>query len=196
LIASLMKTGAGLTVVARSSAAQANQQYDSIAEVAKHLGVDAVIEGTVTRNGDQVRVSAQLILAKTSEVIWADSYEHNLRNIFSIQKEIAQAVSTAIEAELTPLGQEDPSTANTVNPEAYELVLKGRYHREKFTPEGVIKSFELFQKAIDIDSTYAAPYEELAASHMIAINFGIGDMEPGEGYQLFMTAPAVLSYPE
>jgi TolB-like protein len=186
LITGLMKTGAGLTVVSRSSAEQASQKYGDITETARHLGVDAVIEGTVTRNGDQVRVSAQLVLAKNSKVIWADSYEHSLQNIFSIQREIAQAVSRAIEAELTPLGQTDPAAVRTVNPEAYETVLRGRFHRDKFTPEGIDKSIELYKKAIDIDPGYGDPYAELALSYMISSVFGgAGDLEGDQKYQLF-----------
>jgi TolB-like protein/tetratricopeptide (TPR) repeat protein len=189
LITGLMKTGAGLTVVSRSSAEQASQKYGDITETARHLGVDAVIEGTVTRNGDQVRVSAQLVLAKNSKVIWADSYEHSLHNIFSIQREIAQAVSRAIQAELTPLGQEDPAAVRTVNPEAYETVLRGRFHRDKFTPEGIDKSIELFKKAIDIDPAYGDPYAELALALMISSVFGgAEDLEGAQKVVMFQAS--------
>jgi TolB-like protein/Tfp pilus assembly protein PilF/tRNA A-37 threonylcarbamoyl transferase component Bud32 len=188
LITGLMKIGRDLTVVSRTSAARAREQYETLREVARRLGVDAVVEGTVQREGERIRVSVQLVLARTSELLWADSYERDLRDVFVLQSELARAVARAIEAELTPAGRQEPAATRQIDPVAYELVLKGRYQAAKYSPEGLQRSIESFEAAIAIDPDYAEPYVGLASTY---ITFSLGH---GGGMDWQTAIPLATAY--
>jgi TolB-like protein/Flp pilus assembly protein TadD len=161
LITSLAQISA-LRVVSRTTAMHYKGARRPLPEIARELGVEVVIEGTVLRSGERVRISAQLIEAASDTHLWAESYERDLRDVLQLQSEIARAVARGVETKLTPSEQEQLSRTATVDPEAYEAYLKGRYYWNKRSGEAVKKGVEHFQRAIKKDPSYAPPYAALA----------------------------------
>jgi len=161
LITSLAKIGA-LRVISRTSTMRYKKTDKTLPQIARELNVDAVVEGTVLRSGERVRISAQLVQASTDTHLWAESYERDLRDVLQLQSEIARAVARGVETKLTPSEQEQLSRTATVDPEAYEAYLKGRYYWNKRSGEAVKKGVEYFQRAIKKDPSYAPPYAALA----------------------------------
>ena len=181
LITSLAKISA-LRVVSRTSAMQYKSvRNKSVSEIARELGVDAVVEGTVQRFGDRARISAQLIDGHTDSHLWAESYERDLRDILALQVEVASAIATEIQVKLTPQDRKQLARTRPVNPEAYEAYLKGRFFWNKRTPHGVKKGAEYFEQAIDKDPTYAAAHAGLADCAGIAGWWGFVPPEEGCG---------------
>jgi TolB-like protein len=138
LITNLAKISA-LRVVSRTTAMNYKGVRRSLTEIAHQLNVDAIVEGTVLRSGEQVRISVQLIDASTDAHLWAESYDRDLRDILALQSEIARAIAAEVRTKLTQQDQEQLARARPVNPEAYEDYLKGRYYWNKRTPSGVKK---------------------------------------------------------
>ena len=161
LITSLAQIKA-LRVVSRTTAMHYKGARRPLPEIARELGVEVVIEGTVIRSGERVRISAQLIEAASDSHLWAESYERDLRDVLQLQSEIARAVARSVETRLTPSEQQQLSRMPTVDPEAYEAYLKGRYYWNKRSGEAVKKGVEYFQQAIRKDPGYAPPYAALA----------------------------------
>ncbi len=153
LITDLAKIGA-LRVISRTSVMQFKGMRKPLPEIARTLGVDAVVEGSVRRSGDRVRISAQLIRATDDRHLWGDNYERDLHDVLALQAEVARAIASEIKVNLTPQEQVRLTSARPVNPAAHEAYLKGRFYWEKRTEEGLRKSIEYFQKAIEIDPTY------------------------------------------
>ena len=154
-----------LRVISRTSAMQYKGAKKALLEVARELNVDAVVEGSVLRSGDRVRISAQLIHAATDHHLWAKSYERDLRDILALQSEVARAIVDEIKIKLTPREQTHLARIRPVNPDAHEAYLKGRYQWNKFTEEGLKESIEYFKRATDIDPTNALSYAGLANSY-------------------------------
>lgn len=161
LITSLAQITA-LRVVSRTTAMHYKGARRPLPDIARELGVEVVVEGTVLRSGERVRISAQLIEATSDTHLWAESYERDLRDVLQLQSEIARAVARSVETKLTPSEQEQLSRMPRVDPEAYEAYLKGRYYWNKRSGEAVKKGVEYFQQAIKKDPSYAAPYAALA----------------------------------
>jgi TolB-like protein len=166
LITSLAKIKA-LRVISHTSAMQYKGARKSLPQIARELNVDAVIEGSVLRSGDRVRIAAQLIHAISDQHLWAESYERDVRDILSVQSEIARQVANEIRIVLTPEEQARLGSARQVNPEAHEWYLKARYHWNKRTEESVKKALSYFHRAIDNDPTYAQGYAGLDDSYNI-----------------------------
>ncbi|MFQ5927272.1 MAG: adenylate/guanylate cyclase domain-containing protein, partial [Terriglobia bacterium] len=164
LITELSKIGA-LKVISRTSAMHYKDSDKPLPEIARELGVDAVVEGSVLRAGEEVRITAQLIHGTTDTHLWAKSYERDLRNILALQSEVAQAIADEIKLKLTPQEQARLARAQPVNPAAYEAYLRGRYYWNKRTEEGFRKGLEYFQQAAEIDPEYALAYAGLADSY-------------------------------
>jgi TolB-like protein len=181
LITSLAKIKA-LRVISRTSAMKYKGiRNRSAREIASELGADAIIEGTVSRSGNRVRISAQLINASTDMHLWADSYDRDVSDILALQSEVARAIATQIQITLTPLEQAQLGRARMVHPEAYESYLKGRYYWNKRTPNSVKKGTEYFQRAVDKDPTYAAAYASLADGASVTGFWGFVPPEEGFG---------------
>ena len=161
LITNLAKISA-LRVVSRTSAMHYKGVHRPLPQIARELGVDAVVEGTVQRSGDRVRISAQLVQAATDTHLWAESYERDLCDALALEAEVARAVAGEIQVKLTPQEESRLTRVRQVDPEAYESYLKGRFHWNKRTLEGFTKAAQYFQQAIDKDATYAAAYAGLA----------------------------------
>jgi adenylate cyclase len=134
-------------------------------EIAKLLNVDAVVEGSVMREGDKVRVTAQLIDARADRHLWAKSYERDSRDVLAMQDEIAQAIAREVNVQLTPGEQARFANSRTVNPAAHDAYLKGRYFLESYSEERVRKAIEQFDDAIKADPNFALPYSGLADAY-------------------------------
>jgi len=157
LTTDLSKIGA-VRVISRTSAMRYKDANKSLPEIARELNVDAVVEGSVERSGDRVRITAQLIHAPTDTHLWADSYERDLRNILSLQDEVARDIASQIKVTLTPQEQAQLSSSRPIEPEAYENYLKGRYYYSKLSTEGFHEALKYFQQAVQLDPKYALAY--------------------------------------
>jgi TolB-like protein/Tfp pilus assembly protein PilF len=161
LVTTLAKIGE-LRVVSRTSSMLYKNASKPLPQIARELGVDAVVEGTVLRVGDRVRITAQLIDAARESHLWAESYERNLRDVLTLQADIAQAIAHEIQIKLTPQDRTHLGQVHAVNPEAYESYLQGRYHWNRRSGKGFAQAIQFFQQAIAKDSAYAAAYSGLA----------------------------------
>jgi TolB-like protein/Flp pilus assembly protein TadD/predicted Ser/Thr protein kinase len=169
LITDLAQIGA-LRVISRTSVMQYKGVKRPLPEIARELNVDGIIEGSVVRAGDQVRITAQLIYAPTDKHLWAKSYDRDLRNVLVLQSDVAQAIAQEIQVKLTPVEESRLASARPVSPAAYEAYLKGRYHWNQRTPEGVKTAIEYFQQSIEKDPNYALAYAGLADCYVVAVN--------------------------
>jgi len=179
LITELSKIRA-LRVISRTSAMRYKKTEKSLPEIARHLKVDAVVEGSAQLEGDEVRITAQLIEAGSDQHLWADSYDRDLRNILVLQSEVAQAIARQIKITVTAEDKMRLSGAHPVNSRAHEAYLKGRYFINKFREEAVRTGISHFEQAIEIDSKYAPAYAGLAESYDILNSAGW--MSPAEGW--------------
>jgi serine/threonine protein kinase/Tfp pilus assembly protein PilF len=161
LITNLAKIGA-LKVTSRSSAMRYKGSDKPLAEIARELDVDAVVEGSAMRGGDSVRVMAQLIDPETGQALWAESYERDLENVLLLQGEVARAIAEEVQVALTPEEAGRLAGARTVNPEAHDNFLKGSYHWKKQTPADLDTAQRYFELALEQDPSYAPAYEGLA----------------------------------
>jgi TolB-like protein/DNA-binding winged helix-turn-helix (wHTH) protein/Flp pilus assembly protein TadD len=151
-----------LRVISRTSVMHYKRTAETLPQIGRELGADAIVEGTVFRSGDRVRITAQLIDARNDRHLWAHSYERDLRDVIVLQDEVARDIANEIRVKLTPQERARLTTSHAVNPEAHEAYLEGRYYWNQFTPEGVKKSLPFFQEAIAKDPNYALGYSGLA----------------------------------
>jgi len=181
LITDLGKIGA-LRVISRTSVMPYKRVRKPLPQIARELGVDAVVEGTVLRSGDRVRITAQLIEASSDKHLWAQSYEGELRNTLTLQNQVARTIAEEIRISLNP--QEEGALKNTkvVNPEAYVSYLKGRYFWNKRTAEGLTKAIEYFNEAIAKDPTYGQAYAGLADSYAVLGNSDFAVLSARDAY--------------
>ncbi len=166
LITRLAKLG-NLRVISRTSAMSYRDTKKSLPEIARELNVDAVVEGSVARTGSKIKVNAELIQAASDKPLWADSYERDVADIISLQGEIAGAIARKVEIALTPDERARLETKRRVDPQAYEAYVKGRYFFNKGSEPNLKKAAEEFQRALDIDPTYAAAYAGLADAYSV-----------------------------
>jgi TolB-like protein/Tfp pilus assembly protein PilF len=169
LITDLAKISA-LKVISRNSSMRYRDTDKSIPEIAEELGVDAVIEGSVLRSGDSVRVTAQLIEARTDQYLWADNFDRELRDILALYSDVARAIAQEIEIAVTPEEETRLARTRPVDPEAYELYVQGRYQFNLW-PDGLMKATELFQQAVEKDPNFTQAYAALAYSYIVLGNF-------------------------
>jgi serine/threonine-protein kinase len=161
LITDLAKISA-LRVISRTSVMQYKRAPKPVSEVARALNVDAVVEGTVLRSGDQVRITARLIDARTGGGIWGASYERDLRDVLVLQSEVATSIADEIRIHVTSQEQARLAVGRPVNTEAYEAYLKGRYEWNKPTEHDLHQARQYFEQAVEIDPNYAPAYSGLA----------------------------------
>jgi TolB-like protein/DNA-binding SARP family transcriptional activator len=166
LINSLAKIKA-LRVISRTSAMHYKRTHKSLPEIARELNVDAVVEGSVLRSGERVRITVRLIHSASDQHLWAEAYERDFLDLLSLQTEISRQVAREVSIVLTPEESESLRTSHQVSPEAYESYLKARYYWNKRSEEGVRKALSHFRRAIDIDPTYAQGYAGLADCYNI-----------------------------
>jgi TolB-like protein/DNA-binding winged helix-turn-helix (wHTH) protein/Tfp pilus assembly protein PilF len=156
-----------LRVISRTSVMAYRGARKPLPQIARELNVDAVVEGTVLRSGDQVRITAQLIEASTDKHLWSQSYEGELRDTLALQSRVARAIADQIRINLTPQEQAALKNAKVVNPEAYEAYLKGRYFWNKRTGDNLKVALAYFNQAIDEDPKYARAYSGLADTYAL-----------------------------
>ena len=166
LITSLAKIGK-LRVISRTSVMPYRATRKSLPRIARELNVDAVLEGSVLRSGERVRITAQLIHAQSDQHLWAESYERDLRDILAVQSEIAREVGHQVRVMLTPEEDARLKSSRQVDPQAHEWFLKARYHWSKRTEVDVHKALAYFQHTIDNDSTYAEGHAGIADCYNI-----------------------------
>jgi TolB-like protein/Tfp pilus assembly protein PilF len=175
LITSLAKIGA-LKVISRTSAMRYKGTNKPLPQIAQELKVDALVEGSVVRSGNRVRVTAQLIHAATDAHLWAESYEQDLRDLMHLQSEIARAIAREIQVKLRPEDRERLAAARPVNAAAHEAYLRGRVSWNKQTDEALKKAVEFFQQAIDEDPLYAPAYAGMADTYIARAFFAYSAM--------------------
>lgn len=166
LISDLGQIGA-LRVISRTSVMAYKHTRKPLPQIARELNVDAVVEGTVLRSGDQVRITAQLIQAAADKHLWSQSYEGELRDTLALQDKVARAIADQIRINLNPQEQAVLKNVKSVNPQAYESYLKGRYFWNKRTRESLKVALAYFNQAIDKDPKYAEAYSGLADTYAL-----------------------------
>ncbi|MBV9725196.1 MAG: tetratricopeptide repeat protein [Gammaproteobacteria bacterium] len=177
-----------LRVISRTSVMTYKKTPKTLANIARELGVQAVVEGSVLRVGDRVRITAQLIRVPADEHLWAHSYEGNLRDTLALQSLVSEAIAGQILTTLSPQEKDALARGKAVNPEAYEAYLKGRYFWNKRNASGFKRAIEYFQLAIAADPTYAEAYSGLADAYATAGNWVFGVMSPQEALPLAKAA--------
>ncbi len=166
LITDLAKIGS-LRVISRTSVMRYKGTRKDLPEIAKELNVDGIIEGSVTRSGQRVRITAQLLYGPTDKHLWAETYERDLGDILSLQSEVAQAIAQQVRAELTPQQQARLGSTRQVNPEAYDAYLRGRYYlwNDYTTPQPLNMAKQYFEESVRKDPGFALAYSGLADAY-------------------------------
>ena len=158
---------ADLKVIARTSTQRFKSAPENLPDIAKQLGVMNILEGSVQKANDRVRVDVQLINAMTEAHLWAEIYDRKLTDIFAVESDIAKTIADTLQAKLSGSEKNLIAKTPTANPEAYELYLKGRFFWNKRTGENLKKAVEYFQHAIEKDPNYALAYSGLADCHVL-----------------------------
>jgi len=182
LITDLGKVSA-LRVISRTSVVQYKGTKKTLPEIARELNVDALVEGTVLRSGNRLRITANLVQASPERHLWAESYESEVGDILTLQGQVAQAVARAVQVKLTPEEEKLMGNARPVNPQAHDDYLKGRYLCNKDTREPIDKGIQYFQKAIDEAPNDPLAYAGLADCYVLLAWGGdifAGDLSPQE----------------
>jgi eukaryotic-like serine/threonine-protein kinase len=160
-----------LRVISRTSVMQYKDKRESPAQIAQELGVDALVEGSVLRSDDRVRISAELVEPKTGQNLWAHSYERTVTDILALQSDVARDIVTQIQIQLTQPEQERLAKTRTVVPAAYDAYLQGNYYVAKRTGESVTQAVAYYRQAIQLDPTYAPSYAGLAGALTLAADY-------------------------
>jgi serine/threonine protein kinase/Tfp pilus assembly protein PilF len=169
-----------LRVISRTSVMPYKNSGKNLRGIAKELNVASVLEGSVRRSGNQVRIVAQLINAVSDEHLWAQTYDKELTQIFAIQSDVAQSIAAALKTKLLPEEKERIEKKQTENMEAYQLYLKGRYYWNKRSPEEMKKGIKYFEQAIEEDPSYALAYVGLSDSYATLGAIEYGGLPPKE----------------
>ncbi len=159
----------GLSVAARTSAFAFRDKREDVREIGRQLGVATVLEGSVQRAGDHLRVTAQLIKTADGLHLWSESFDRGAGDIFAVQDEVARAVVNALQLRLVTASDSGGTRGGTHNAEAYDAYLLGRYHWNRRTTEGMIDATVAFRKALALDSNYALAWSGLADSYVLSI---------------------------
>jgi serine/threonine protein kinase/tetratricopeptide (TPR) repeat protein len=171
-----------LKVIARSSIERYKNSDKSVSEIAKELGVLTVLEGSVRRAGNRVRIVGQLIDAKTEENLWADTYDRQMEDIFDIQSDVSKRIASALQTELSPVEKKKIESKPTENLDAYNLYLQGRFYWRKRKPEALVQAAEYFNKAIQLDPRYTLAYVGLADCYALFPYYHASNISDEEAY--------------
>jgi len=163
---------ADLKVISRTSTQHYKSSPDNLPQIAKRLGVANILEGSVQKSADKVRVNVELIRAATDAHLWADTFDRKLTDVFAIESEVARTIADTLQAKLTDPERNAIAARPTENTEAYQLYLKGRFFWNKWSPEASQKAIEYFQQAIEKDPGYALAYAGLADTYISKAWFG------------------------
>ncbi len=172
-----------LRVISRNSVMQYKGKRKSMPQIARELNVDAVVEGTVQRFGDRVRIRVQLIEGPKDRHIWAETYERPLRDVLALQDEVAVSITKEIKVRLLPAENSRLASAPTINSDVYELYLKGRYFWNKRDPESLRKALDYFQRAAEKDPGYAPTQAGLADTYSLLGTAAFDMLTAAEGME-------------
>ncbi len=173
-----------LKVISRTSVMQFKNREQSLREIGATLEVATLLEGSVRRAGDRVRIVAQLIDAEADQHLWAETYDRQLTDIFAIQTDVALQIASALEAELSPDERKRIHRKPTSDVRAYQLYLKGRQYYSRYTAESIQQGIEYFRKAIAVDPDYALAHTGLALTYAeLAAGEGGAPVRPDEAYR-------------
>ena len=190
LITDLAKVGA-LRITSRTTVTLYKHTNKTLPEIARELKVDGIVEGSIVRSGERVRITAQLIHASSDQHIWAETYERDLGDVLRLQSDVAQAITQQVRAQLTPELKQQFTGAKPVDPEAYDAYLKGRYYlyNQDPTAPGVLNQAKAnFEEAIRKDPNFSSAYSGLAEAYIYLVIFGRGQITAVDGYQLARNA--------
>jgi TolB-like protein/DNA-binding winged helix-turn-helix (wHTH) protein/Flp pilus assembly protein TadD len=171
-----------LRVISRTSVMPYKRARRPLPEIARELHVDAVVEGTVLRSGDHVRITAQLVQVPAERHLWAQSYQGDVRDALMLQSEVAHSIAQQIRIKLSPREQAALKNKKVVDPEAYEAYLKGRYFWNKRTANGLKTAVAYFNYAIEKDPGYSQAYSGLADSYALMGDWQYGVMAPKDAF--------------
>lgn len=169
----------GLRVISRTSVMQYKGTRMPLPQVARELGVDAIVEGTVLHSGDRVRITAQLIALPNEQHLWAESYDRDLRDVLSLQNDVARSVAGQIRLQLSPQQQQNLAAVKAASPLAHDAFLRGTYFANHLSPDSLEKAIRYFNDAITADPTYAPAYAELAETYGWATASGFVPSQEG-----------------
>ena len=172
LITELSKIQA-INVASRTSVRRFQETDDAIPDIARTLGVETIVSGSVIVAGDQVRVTAQLVDGVTNQNLWAESLDRDFADILTLQSEIARAVASEVRVAVTPEEEASLAASRPVNRQAYEAYLTGQYHASRW-PDGLPQAVEAYERAIELDPGYAPAFAGLSISYTLAAYYDIG----------------------
>jgi TolB-like protein/DNA-binding winged helix-turn-helix (wHTH) protein/tetratricopeptide (TPR) repeat protein len=167
---------AALRVISRTSAMHYKKVPKTAPEIARELNVDVVIEGSVFRSGDLVRITVQLINARPERHLWSESYERDLKDVLALQSNLAHAIANQVRAVITP-AEEERMQPESVSPGAYEAYMRGRFHVDRWTGEDSAEALHYFQRAAELDNNYALAYVGMAECYV----FGVAGVRGEDG---------------
>jgi TolB-like protein/DNA-binding winged helix-turn-helix (wHTH) protein/Flp pilus assembly protein TadD len=185
LITDLAKVGA-LRVTSRTTVTLYKHTRKSLPQIAHELNVDGIVEGSVVRSGQRVRITAQLIRASADQHVWAETYERDLGDALRLQSDVAEAITKQVRAQLTPELKEQFSGTRPVDPRAYDAYLKGRYYiyNQSFTdPVSLNQAKVNFEEAIRRDPNFSPAYSGLAETYICLVLFGRGQITAADGFR-------------
>jgi TolB-like protein/class 3 adenylate cyclase/Flp pilus assembly protein TadD len=168
---------ADLKVISRTSTQHYKSAPENLPEIARQLGVAHIVEGSVQKSGDAVRVNVQLIKAANDSHLWADTFDRKLTDVFAVESEIAKSIADTLKAKLTGSEEHAISARPTENTKAHQFYLKGRYFWNKRTGPDLQTAIDYFKQAIEQDSNYALAYAGLADSYVLLPYFGAGTLQ-------------------
>jgi TolB-like protein/DNA-binding winged helix-turn-helix (wHTH) protein/Tfp pilus assembly protein PilF len=163
----------GLKVISRTSSMQYKDSKKPLPQIAKELNVDAIVEGSVLRVDERVRITAELIHATDDHHIWAQSYERDQRDIFAVQSEVTSAIAESIQLKIAPETQQQLAAARTIDPQAHEDYLRGKHYWSKRSPDDFSHAIDYFQRAIAREPNYAAAYAGLANTYALVGGYSL-----------------------
>src|ERR1700722_2865800 len=169
-----------LRVISRTSVMSYKRVRKTLPQIARELNVDGVVEGTVLRSGNQVRITAQLVRASDDKHLWAHSYEGDLRDTLALQNQVARSIAEEIRINVSPREQSELKSVKVVNPQAYESYLKGRFFLNKRTADGLKVAAAYFNQAVEEDPSYPQAYSGLADTYALLGDWQYAVMTPKE----------------
>jgi len=182
LITEISKFGK-LRVISHSSVERYKERRRPLAEIARELGVDAVVEGTVMRSGNRVRITARLVDARSDRNLWSQSYERDLRDVLALQNEVARQVAAEVGINLSAGERARLASSRSVNPDAHEAYLRGVFYWNWFTCDGFKKGLSYFEQSVDEDPHFALAHLGLAQSYFKMVDWGCPPLSEYETLQ-------------
>ena len=170
----------GVRVISRQSVMRYKKSSEPLPRIAQELGVDMIVQGSVIHSGNRLRINAQLIRAQPEQQIWSQSYERDLRDVLTLQSEVARAISEEIQVKLEPGDQKRLAAARPVDPQAYDAYLQGRYAANRRTAGGLTSAVRYLQEALDRDSRFALAHAGLANAYSLSAIYGV--VSPPEAF--------------